>query len=115
MKLMSLKKELQQANEISYNTWFNRWLNKYRLEEELHDATMQGYEAFTIFDLNNYNRSSESDKYLIRRYTDKRFVERLKQAYPSLRFTVIDEEKVKTNILGLTNKYHVYKVSVRWD
>lgn len=115
MKLMSLKEELQQANELAYNTWFYRWLKKYALEDKLHDAAMEGYEAITIFNLRNYSQDSDKGKYLIKRFMDNRFVEKLKKAYPSLKFEVIDEEQTKKNILGMTYKHRVYEVIVYWD
>lgn len=102
----NMAKKLHQADQQSFDTWFNRWIEHVQIEQRLIRSAQKGYHSLVV-----YERSYESDPYLIRRFEDKRFVKRLQAELPDLH--VEAQHYQAKNRFGFS--IEVYKVLISWD
>lgn len=103
--MTNLVKKIRKADERAFNTWFNRWEKQYQLENQVLQSASKGYSAVKIFDSDN------CDDYQKRRFTDTRFIKRLRESYPDL--TIESKDETKVNVF---NHSRVVKtIIVRWD
>ncbi len=105
---MELIDKIKQEQENSHNKWFERWFAKNRLEDKILQSASKGYGSFKIeLQLNN---PTEESKYLNRRLSNPKTIEKLKEKLPGIEIEF--EEKEWNGFFGL--KCHSKKILFSW-
>lgn len=79
---MTLIDQVKNAQEESYDKWFERWYKSLNLERGILDAAQQGYTGYRISIKKSYESEDNWSKertYKARRMRDSRTVEKLKE------------------------------------
>lgn len=69
---MTLFDEVNELGNESHEKWFNRYFDKYNIEEKIKKSAMKGFSAYRI------DIEKEPDKYLAKRLRDNRTLTLLK-------------------------------------
>lgn len=107
--MTNLAEKARKADTRAFNTWFNRWVKNYKLENRVMRSANRGFDSLVIYESDNPDYAY--DAYTTRRYEDERFTTQLKQEYPDLTFEW--EDHSYKNLLGMTRTRHRLRVS--WE
>lgn len=116
---MSLIDQVKNAQEESFDKWFDRWYKKMNLESKIVSSAQQGYTGYSLMikcDYENENNWNKDKDYTARRTRDSRTVEKLKEKLGE-GFKVRYVSDTKTGyIFGRipTTKTEDY-ISIRWE
>lgn len=92
----SMIDELREANDESYNKWFERWYQKENIPSNLKKSAQQGYSGYTIpIEL------PQEASYLNVRLRDSRTIERLKEKLPGVKVEFVEINR--KDFLGLNH------------
>lgn len=95
--MTSFVEKAHKADIRAYNTWFNRWNKQFNLSAKVIQAAQQGYTGLTLYSSDDYSYPNNND-YKVRRFEDKRFIQRLEAEYPDIKFE--RTARTKTNVFG---------------
>ncbi|MCH4165137.1 MAG: hypothetical protein LKF37_10230 [Lentilactobacillus diolivorans] len=107
--MTNLAEQARKADTRAFNTWFNRWCKKYKMENRVMQSANQGIDHIVICESDNPDYVHSV--YEARRFEDERFTTRLKQEYPDLTFEW--REHSYKNLLGMTRTRH--RLVVGWE
>lgn len=90
---MNLSENLKEKGNRDHLEWFNQWFNQHNLEEDLSDASREGYIGIEIF----ISESKYSDTYK-KRMRDNRTINELKKRLEGI---FVEYKKEYHEYLGL--------------
>ena len=104
METMRLIEQVKNANDESFESWFDRWYGKQHLDKKIIQSAQKGYSGFvlTITDYNESNNNfSKERQYVNRRLRDDRTLEKIREKLGDGFDVVYKKDVQKSRILNV--------------
>lgn len=115
---MRLIEQVKNANDESFESWFDRWYGKQHLDKKIIQSAQKGYSGFvlTITDYNESNNNfSKERQYVNRRLRDDRTLEKIREKLGDGFDVLYKKDVQKSRILNVEVNRDSDWIEIRWD